>query len=256
MDEAPPPITFPIALSIPMWAPDDGCAIRLVGDREVFKTLAGRLDGAGHRVVEHAGEYFLVTAEIDPAIDTREIQGYAQNIVQRVNAVGKLALDGFLPVACDGVFWRSVRGIEAITFQSAAIQFPRSVAPRSEPRTASIPTFEELCTALLPTFPDIEAAFRYYGEEDHDWVTLYQLYELIEHHVGATANAARDWVSKKDVTRFKWSANHPGAVGDASRHGHLSQQPPPDPMDLGEARDFIRRLLHGWLLLLYGDEQR
>jgi hypothetical protein len=96
--------------------------------------------------------------------------------------------------------------------------------------------------------PKVAKALRLLGTEEHDWVSLYRLYEVIEDDVGSLDNIVRyGWATKASIRRFKHTANSPGAVGDASRHGKESTTSPPDPMDLGEARALIEVILHNWL---------
>jgi hypothetical protein len=96
--------------------------------------------------------------------------------------------------------------------------------------------------------PKVAKALRLLGTEEHDWVSLYRLYEVIEDDVGSLDNIVRHrWATKASIRRFKHTANSLGAVGDASRHGKELTMSPPDPMDLGEARALIEVILHNWL---------
>ena len=98
------------------------------------------------------------------------------------------------------------------------------------------------------TDPGVAKALRLLGTEEHDWVSLYWLYEVIEGDIGGMDEIAdRGWATKASIRRFRHTANSPEAVGDASRHGKESTVPPPNPMELGEARALVEMILHNWL---------
>lgn len=68
--------------------------------------------------------------------------------------------------------------------------------------------------------------------------------EIIESDLGGLK---RNLASIAEWTRFNRSINHPVVFGQAARHIVTSQDPPPRPMDLGEATAFIRRVSAEWL---------
>jgi hypothetical protein len=68
--------------------------------------------------------------------------------------------------------------------------------------------------------------------------------ELIEADIGG---AMKDLISKNQLTRFERSINHPDVFGKHARHIVSNAEPPPNPMSLDEARDFIRDLATGYL---------
>ncbi|MGH7884376.1 MAG: hypothetical protein ACRENO_01630, partial [Thermodesulfobacteriota bacterium] len=57
----------------------------------------------------------------------------------------------------------------------------------------------------------------------------------------------KEWTTKKEIKRFKHTANSPSVLGEDARHGEENTQPPLKPMTLLEARQFIEKLIHNWI---------
>lgn len=249
----PPPMTFQLQSQMEMVAPPElGYFIRLIGDPASLDALHGRLRRDAGRVVSFEGLYFLISEQLNADVPEWELKRCADNLIERINAVGKLALDNFRPIGFDAILWNKPDGRYWLTFQSQNFVYPGPVIARSGERIEATITFEELCLALLHTHPEIDEALRLYGREDYDWVTLYRLFEIIEHQVDGPL-ASKGWVPKSEISRFSATSQHPAVVGNESRHGHVPQQPIKNPMNRIEARDFTRKLLDGWFRQLYSE---
>ena len=74
--------------------------------------------------------------------------------------------------------------------------------------------------------------------------TMGHIADLIQDDIGG---AMRDLISGNQLTRFYRSINHPDVFGEHARHIVSNVEPPPNPMSLGEARQFIRDLATRWL---------
>ena len=74
------------------------------------------------------------------------------------------------------------------------------------------------------------------------------IFDLIQNDIGGKMT---DISSKKDITRFTTSINHPDVFGKESRHMVSNQSPPPKPMSKNEANSFIRNLAEQWLRLKF-----
>jgi hypothetical protein len=49
----------------------------------------------------------------------------------------------------------------------------------------------------------------------------------------------KGWILREDYERFTKTANSPKTIGEEARHGKESGDPPPNPMLLAEAQNFI-----------------
>ena len=74
--------------------------------------------------------------------------------------------------------------------------------------------------------------------------TLGNIVETIQSDLGG---GIHDFISKKQLSRFNQSINHPNVFGPQARHGVSNESPPPKPMSLSEARQLVRELAEIWL---------
>lgn len=74
--------------------------------------------------------------------------------------------------------------------------------------------------------------------------TMGHIAELIQDDIGV---GMTELASDKQLTRFERSINHPHVFGEQARHIVPKVEPPPKPMSLEEARDFIRGLADRWM---------
>jgi len=72
---------------------------------------------------------------------------------------------------------------------------------------------------------------------------MFNIFELIRDDLGKNLNSL---ASNNDLKRFKTSVNHQQVFGDESRHIVSKEEPPPNPMSLGEAQDFISKIADSW----------
>jgi len=74
--------------------------------------------------------------------------------------------------------------------------------------------------------------------------TMGHIADLIQDDIGS---AMRDLVPDKQLSRFYRSINHPDVFGEQARHIVSNVEPPPNPMSLEEARNFVRGLANHWM---------
>ena len=73
---------------------------------------------------------------------------------------------------------------------------------------------------------------------------MWKIFELIRDDRGGPLKGL---ASKRDISRFTGSLNHPQVFGAGARHAVPDGAPPSDPMSLDEAQAFIRTLAMQWL---------
>ncbi|MEM9653504.1 MAG: hypothetical protein AAGA65_15520 [Actinomycetota bacterium] len=94
-------------------------------------------------------------------------------------------------------------------------------------------------------------SLRLLGGPDVGWAELYKVKDNISGHYGGPKNLPFDLTDDPaDWTRFNQSANSWEISGPAGRHGMRNEQPQDavDPMELDEARRFIRTVVVRWLV--------
>jgi hypothetical protein len=93
---------------------------------------------------------------------------------------------------------------------------------------------------------DVERALRIFGRDDADYRDLYHVFEIAARSLGSNLYAT-GLVTKKEVKRFKHTANSVHALGDHARHGHQNDQPPSPPTSYDDAHELVARVLRVWL---------
>lgn len=85
------------------------------------------------------------------------------------------------------------------------------------------------------------------------WSNLYKIFEIINKKKDIKK---KGWMSAKQITSFKRTANHPAVSGLDARHGHQKEEPPTDIMKLEDAVDIICNVIEQWInYLMNGDEK-
>lgn len=226
--------------------------IKINGDAHDLKELSKSLVDDELRVLEMNGQYFLESNRFKELINSEEVTSLAAEILKVLTGAARLSLGGrtpihvvniarvmsdgvrneFFPVS-DSIYVRDTISVEMSDGTKEVVHPARSV-----PRWVKLGLNDQ----------NVEKALRLLGTDEHNWVSLYRLYEVIEEDVGGLDWITNNgWATKTSIKRFKHTANSPGTVGDDSRHGKESTTPPPDPMDIGEARALVEVILHNWL---------
>ncbi len=228
--------------------------VQLNGDAHDLKELSKSLTDDDLRIYERNGQYFLESNRFEMLTTSEEVASLTAEVLQVLTGAVRLSLGGRTPLhvantarvrpdggrdvfvtLSDTIHIRATVGVE-ITRADGTIEV---VNPADK-----VPGWVKLGLADS----NVAKALRLLGTDEHDWVSLYRLYEVIEDDVGGLDNIVHHgWATKASIKRFKHTANSPGAIGDDSRHGKESTTPPPDPMHLGEARSLVEVILHNWL---------
>ena len=95
----------------------------------------------------------------------------------------------------------------------------------------------------------VQKVMRLFGASDRgSWVGLYRIFEVVSGDVGGNSSLlAHGWGSRKNLDRFKHSANSVDSAGDMARHGSEISKPPSNPMTLEEAVAYVNFLVQAWL---------
>lgn len=228
--------------------------IEIAGDPHDLRMLADAFTEDWLQIVEEREKFFLLSTDFASDANASEINDKAGTLLAILNGAARLALRGRTPIVSAGperirddgqreVFLFAEATVEVRAFAHLTVRDAAgNVIHQSKPAD-SVPSWIELGR----TTSGVSKALRLYGQAQHDWVSLYRIYEVIKEDVGTQLIYAEGWVTKAAITNFSRTANHPEAAGDAARHGATNDQPPPNPMALSEACAIIELLLHRWL---------
>lgn len=227
--------------------------VQVVGSEYDLKELIKVFASEEFRFFEKEGEYFFESTMLGMLTTADEVGLFASEILKVLSGATRLALQGrtqlrivnIALIRDDGSRMVYVAVSEACYGRdSVYIKLPnKDDADNVRAPANQIPEWMRL--SLVD--PNVTKAFRIYAVKD-DWGGLYQIYEVVESDIGGIDKiVSYDWATKTSLKRFKHTANSPGAVGDAARHGTEQTIPPPNPMHIQEARALIEMILHNWL---------
>lgn len=92
------------------FVPDADFAVRLVGDERDIRAVGERLHNSANKIGHIGPEFFLTTPAVPSTLSVDERIEHGDMLVELLNAIGKLAYDGFQPLDCDGITWKDDAG--------------------------------------------------------------------------------------------------------------------------------------------------
>jgi hypothetical protein len=228
--------------------------VQLNGDTHDLRELAKSLTNDELRIIERDQQFFLETVRFSKLTSSDEVTSVTSDILPILTGAVRLSLGGRTPLQIANIAKvREDGGRDIFVSVSDTIHVRATVGveiTRSDGSIEVLNPADKVFNWVSIAFSNdnVAKALRLLGANEHDWVSLYRLYEVIEADVGGIDKIASEgWATKKAIRRFKHTANSPGAIGDSARHGKESSEPPVEPMDLGEAVPLVEVILHNWL---------
>ncbi len=229
--------------------------IQLNGGAHALDELSNSLVDDELRIYEKDRLYFLESSRFENLTNSKEVTSLAADILQvltgavRFSGGGRIALHihnitGVLPDGGPDVYI-TLSG-QSCTVTQGNLGVEKS---RADGTIEVTPPMDKMPGWVMLGLSDqnVAKALRLFGNE-HNWGSLYCLYEVIEEDVGGLEKIIScGWATKTSIKLFKHTAWSPSAVGDASRHGKEPKDPPSNPMDIGEALALIEVILLYWL---------
>jgi len=228
--------------------------VQVSGDEHDLRELAKSLTKDDLRIIERKRDFFLETIRFSDLTTPEEVTAVTSDLLPILTGATRLSLGGRTPLQIANIVKVREDGVRHIFVSlSDTIHVRDTVSleiTRSDGSIEVVNPADKVPGWINAAFKNtnVAKALRLLGTDEHDWVSLYRLYEVIESDVGGIDKIASEgWATKKAIKRFKHTANSPGAIGDSARHGKESRDPPADPMDLGEAVPLVEVILHNWL---------
>jgi hypothetical protein len=228
--------------------------VQISGDVHDLGELAKSLTNDNLRIIERDGQFFLETIRFSELTTSEEVTAATSDLLPMLTGASRLSLGGRTPIQI-----ANIAKVREDGSRSLFVKVQEEIHVRhtvSLGITKSDGSIEVVNPAdKVPDWinaaskcPNVAKALRLLGTHEHDWVSLYRLYEVIEADVGGIKKITSEgWATTKAISRFKHTANSPGAIGDSARHGKESRDPPLKSMDLGEAVALVKVILHNWL---------
>ena len=228
--------------------------VQVSGDVHDLRELAKSLTNDDLRIIERDGHFFLETIRFSDLTTSEEVTAVTSDLLPILTGASRLSLGGRTPLQIANIAKvRKDGGRDIFVSVSDTIHVRDAVSveiTRADGSIEVVNPADKVPDWINAAFknPNVAKALRLLGNDKHDWVSLYRLYEVIEADVGGIDKITSEgWATQKTIKRFKHTANSPGAIGDSARHGKEYSDPPANPMDLGEAVPLVEVILHNWL---------
>ena len=213
--------------------------VLLIGENSDLEELSNSLNSPELCVIQKnppeppGPDFILKLTDFNFIEDTDDVINMADEIISEINGAARLF------IGLRKHIWGISLGVSAST---PIVSADGTVHDQENiHQVDSIPG----CIAIARHDVNVAKVLRLYGADDHDWVSLYRIYEVIESDVGNIAK--KGWATKNEIKRFAQTANSPDASGDDSRHGAGNIPPPKDPMPISEAKFLVKTIIHKWL---------
>lgn len=226
----------------------------LEGHQFDLEALAELLPTGDIRVeTDGNGGFYLTANEIDNRPAGIPFYEVAPVVLQRINGLARARNASYRPV------WLSDR------YQEGDIRHQVVRVGTAECREQAMPIIPLINGAPVPSPPlpgpryaalasvdaDVAEVLEIMGRpEAPNWVDLYKVYEIIKYTGQLKMAMAGAGISSNRASLFVRTACHPDAGGPDARHGRSKQDPPKNPMPIGQARTMIGELVVAWMDLL------
>lgn len=199
------------------------------------------------------GYYLVFGAQSDLMNDGDGLRDTAAEILRRINGATRVLDNVFRPVELSGTFidqeqrHRHVIVVDSVEMRTSVspVTVVQDCVPQSPPPYAG-PGY----VAAAEAHPDVDEVLTFMAMPGSDlsWIELYKIFEIVRASVGNEYELDRQGLgTRSEITAFRVSANHPSISGEDARHARLNAGQPKRTMTLPEGREFIRRLVRGWL---------
>lgn len=222
--------------------------VRLFGDDSSMQK-ARELIADGCKIERYDDGYFhLSAADFESLDDGHDVNALAERIVKAINASLSLyTSESEIRHNAVREYDKDGARLSSVVYGSVAIGARTCVTAILE---ESSPERGRRLVRQFLANPDVREAYGYLDEDAFD---LWKAYEIIEHDMRRSgyesfteAATCMGWATDAELRAFEGSVNSPEVLGDRARHARSDRAAPAQPMSLGQARQFIKRLLDRW----------
>jgi hypothetical protein len=233
-------------------SPGEKWLLRLSGGESELQELCRLGSAPDWRVTEDGGNYYLKSRDFDSLEDPWEVRERGSDLLRLIAGAAKSVDAHFEPIEVAGIA-RVEEGRPPTQFILPApviielrVPSPTVVTSGGAPLPRLTPVVDTV--AMAKQDERIATALRIWGIPQHNWHSLYKVYENIKADVGSRI-WKEGWASHGDVKRFTQTAQSREAAGDEARHSLKKYTPPPNPMSVREAQSLVGEILEKWLSL-------
>ena len=210
---------------------------------KIFKmpryTVCMKQHGSGNSTYK---EYRLTSTLLSTLDNIDSIKEIGHELINEINAICNFVKNDFSPISFDAIY---VDQCGYMFFEEKIhmwdvlhIMENGKMSDIDEPQILNISALME-CNSLLKNILTI------LNRKGRDWVNLYRILEMFK---GESIDIVeKGWITKKNYRNFMHTANSPVILGEESRHGKQSGEPPNDPMPLSMAQILISSIIWNYI---------
>lgn len=196
-------------------------------------------------------EFWLESPSFEGLPDAAAVQTVAAHLLREINGAAKLIDATFRAVELQDRFSdaagvhvvlaaatleaRSRLSVGAITVRDAQ----GNVVPTPAREQTKAPVYLDLADRE----PAVREVLQMLSDHHPDWYTLYKIMEVVQ----ADAGGLTAFATKREISAFGASSNHPQVSGEAARHARQTGGMPRHTMTIEEARAWLKRVVEDWL---------
>jgi hypothetical protein len=233
--------------------------VRLKGHAFDLEELSDRFTSADRNVTkDEDGYYYLRSSDFDQVSDPDAVRERAFRLIELMNGATKLYTGGsYRPVEFDAVTRVDDDGKRHHHITLSATVEGRSrmtgkliVGETSENIDVLRPPSGADCLVNLANQNEkVADVLRFY--EKGDWVNLYKAWEVVCDAAGGLHQVVKNgWATESDRSRFTQTAQSRAELGDEARHASERIKAPKNPMNLEEAKRFVKSVIQAWVRTL------
>lgn len=216
--------------------------------------LQKSLVGPDLRVSHQQGSYVLESSRFDLLTTPEQVKNKANEILEVLSGASRVAFGLISPLSASWVATINDDGSRNVYMTATARVAFRDTASvvitREDGTVETINPADEVprIAGVAEEYADAAEVLKLLAKGIDDWVNLYRIYEIIKRDTGGDRQIAEQgWATAARLNNFRHTANSPDSIGHEARHGVQTNEPPPTPMDISEAKTLIKHVAQKWL---------
>jgi hypothetical protein len=228
--------------------------VNISGKEGDVKYISQVVKAVNMSIIQEDGEFYLKSDEFNTMNNASKIFEYANQFLKVAFSIANLYYEKIDSISCSSVTCINDKGEKSVfIFLSSTIKVSTRVESSiivtdSQEITSELERQEKEYEVFINAArkdKNILDAINFYLTPN--WINLYKAYELIKDDVTEKKIISYGWASKRNISRFKQSAQCRELLGNEARHASKKYPLPSDPMDIDEAKYFIKYLLFDWM---------
>ena len=220
--------------------------VELLGDRYYLEDLSEWFpDGEAFILVE-GEKYYMAGPTLERFGDPAHVHSLAIQLIDEFSAVAAVVATHFMRPTVGTIYRENEAGERhGHTFGKVSAMVVRTKM-RAKLADTPGPTAAQSLLSAAKTSDRLKTAMLIWADPLRTWPRLYRVLEEIERELGLTVDQA-GLCDEDERVRLRRSSNSAEIAGNDARHAAGKFVPPPNPMTLDEATEFVRRMIHGAL---------